>query len=61
MRATIAATEAIWDVNPKARIAQIDPVINVLPDDPANQSQVKAAEAYRLSQYEAWDMLQDEL
>ena len=57
VRATIAATEAIWDVNPKARIAQIDPVINVLPDDPANQSQVKAAEAYRLSQYEAWDML----
>ena len=57
VRATIAATEAIRDVNPKARIAQIDPVINVLPDDPANQTQVRAAEAYRLSQYEAWDML----
>jgi beta-glucosidase/6-phospho-beta-glucosidase/beta-galactosidase len=57
VRATIAATEAIWDVNPKTGIAQIDPVINVLPDDPANQTQVKAAEAYRLSQYEAWDML----
>src|SRR5258705_12547453 len=57
VRATIAATEAIRDVNPKARIAQIDPVINVLPDDPANQTQVNSAEAYRLSQYEAWDML----
>ena len=57
VRATIAATEAIWDVHPKARIAQIDPVINVLPEDPANETQVKAAEAYRLSQYEAWDML----
>jgi beta-glucosidase/6-phospho-beta-glucosidase/beta-galactosidase len=57
VRATIAATEAIWDVNPKARIAQIDPVINVLPEDPANQNQCTAAEAYRLSQYEAWDML----
>jgi beta-glucosidase/6-phospho-beta-glucosidase/beta-galactosidase len=57
VRATIAATEAIWDVDPKARIAQIDPVINVLPEDPANQNQVTAAEAYRLSQYEAWDML----
>ena len=57
VRATIAATDAIWDVNPEARIAQIDPVINVLPDDPANETQVKAAEAYRLSQYEAWDML----
>src|SRR4030095_2574396 len=50
VRATIAATEAIWDVDPKARIAQIDPVINVLPEDPANQNQVTAAEAYRLSQ-----------
>ena len=57
VRAAIAATEAIWDVNPDARIAQIDPVINVLPDDPASETQVKAAEAYRLSQYEAWDML----
>jgi beta-glucosidase/6-phospho-beta-glucosidase/beta-galactosidase len=57
VRASIAATEAIWDVNPEVRIAQIDPVINVLPDDPANQTQVKAAEAYRLSQYHAWDML----
>jgi beta-glucosidase/6-phospho-beta-glucosidase/beta-galactosidase len=57
VRASIAATEAIWDVYPKARIAQIDPVINVLPEDPANQTQVAAAEAYRLSQYEAWDML----
>jgi hypothetical protein len=39
------------------RIAQIDPVINVLPADPANHTEVKAAEAYRLSQYDAWDML----
>jgi len=57
VRASIAATEAIWDVSPGARIAQIDPVINVLPEDPANEVQVKAAEAYRLSQYEAWDMI----
>jgi len=57
VRASIVATEAIWDVNPTALIAQIDPVINVLPDDPANQAQASAAEAYRLSQYQAWDML----
>ncbi len=57
VRTSIAATEAIWDIYPKARIAQIDPVINVLPDDPANEAQVEAAEAYRMSQFEAWDML----
>jgi beta-glucosidase/6-phospho-beta-glucosidase/beta-galactosidase len=57
VRASIAATEAIWDVNSGTRIAQIDPVINVLPENPANQVQAEAAESYRLSQYEAWDML----
>jgi beta-glucosidase/6-phospho-beta-glucosidase/beta-galactosidase len=57
VRAAIAATEALWDVNPRTRITQIDPVINVLPKDPSNANQRRAAEAYRLSQYEAWDML----
>lgn len=57
VRAAITAIEALWDVNPKTRIAQIDPVINVLPDDPSNEIQRRDAEAYRLSQYEAWDML----
>jgi hypothetical protein len=57
VRASIAATEALWDVNPKTRIAQIDPLINVLPEDPANEQQRRDAEAYRMSQYEAWDML----
>jgi beta-glucosidase/6-phospho-beta-glucosidase/beta-galactosidase len=57
VKAAIAATEVLWTVNPKTRITQIDPVINVLPQDPANANQRREAEAYRLSQYEAWDML----
>ncbi len=57
VRASIAATEALWDVNPSTRIVQIDPMINVLPADPSNSEQRRAAEAYRLSQFEAWDML----
>lgn len=57
VRASIAAAEAIWDICPETRIAQIDPVINVLPADPENEVEVRAAEAYRMSQYEAWDML----
>jgi len=61
IRAAVAATEAVWDVNPQTRITQIDPVINVLPDDPANAEHCAAAEAYRLSQYEAWDMLSGRL
>ena len=57
VRAAIAAIEALWDVDSRTRIVQIDPLINVLPADPNNRRQAKAAEAYRLSQYEAWDML----
>jgi beta-glucosidase/6-phospho-beta-glucosidase/beta-galactosidase len=57
VRSTIAAIEALWDIDPRTRVAQIDPLINVLPADPGNRQQVRDAEAYRLSQYEAWDML----
>ena len=57
VRANIAACEALWDVDERTRIAQIDPMINVLPMDPTDVEQTRAAESYRLSQYEAWDML----
>ena len=57
VRAAIAGIEALWEINPQTRIAQIDPLINVLPAETSNARQKRAAESYRLSQYEAWDML----
>jgi hypothetical protein len=56
VRATIAAIEAIWSVDPRARIVHADPVIHVLPrpDRPRDRKQ---AEASRRAQFEAWDML----
>lgn len=57
VRANIAACESLWDVDKRTRIAQIDPMINVLPMDADNVEQARAAESYRLSQYEAWDMI----
>lgn len=56
IRASIAAIEAMWSVNPAIRIFQIDPIINVIahPDRPEDAGR---AEAYRRSQFEAWDML----
>jgi beta-glucosidase/6-phospho-beta-glucosidase/beta-galactosidase len=57
VRANIAACEALWDVDQRTRITQIDPMINVLPMDPDDAEQVRTAEAYRSSQFEAWDML----
>ena len=57
VRANIAAVEALWEVDKRTRIAQVDPMINVLPLDPNDVEQSRAAEAYRTSQFEAWDML----
>ena len=57
VRAAIGAIEALWVVDPRTRICQVDPIINVLPADPLNEAQRRDAEAYRLSQFQAWDML----
>ena len=56
VRATINAVEAMREINPAIRICQIDPIINVVPRSPADED-VRNAEAYRLSQFEAWDMI----
>lgn len=57
IRASIAGIEALRDVVPSVRIIQVEPLINVLPKDPDNSRQRRAAENYRMSQFEAWDML----
>jgi beta-glucosidase/6-phospho-beta-glucosidase/beta-galactosidase len=61
VRANIAVCEALWDIDSRTRITQIDPMINVLPLDPDNAEQVHAAESYRTSQFQAWDMLSGRL
>lgn len=57
VRAAIVAAEELWAVDSRTRLTQIDPLINVVPANPNSPRQVKAAEAYRLAQFEAWDML----
>jgi beta-glucosidase/6-phospho-beta-glucosidase/beta-galactosidase len=61
VRANIAVCESLWDIDQRTRIAQIDPMINVLPLDPNNEQQVHEAESYRTSQFQAWDMLSGRL
>lgn len=56
IKAAIAAIESVWEVNPRSRIVQTDPVINVI-GDPDKPEERHEAEAYHLSQYQAWDML----
>jgi beta-glucosidase/6-phospho-beta-glucosidase/beta-galactosidase len=61
VRANLAVCEALWDIDQRTRITQIDPMINVLPLDPDNEKQMHEAESYRTSQFEAWDMLSGRL
>jgi beta-glucosidase/6-phospho-beta-glucosidase/beta-galactosidase len=56
VRASVAAVDAMRALNPAIRIVQIDPIINVLPAGPS-EADIRNAEAYRLSQFHAWDML----
>lgn len=56
VRAAIQAMESIWSVMPDARFAHVDPIIHVIaalkrPEDKAD------AEAYRICQFQSWDML----
>jgi hypothetical protein len=56
VRAFIAGTEAIWDVDPQARIVSAEPLIHLVP--PRRKPHLApVAEARRNSQFQAWDML----
>lgn len=56
VRAAIAACEAVWSVDSRARFTYPEPIIHVLP--PRNRPDLAAeAEKYRRSQFEAWDMI----
>ncbi len=56
VRASIEAIDAMRTINPATRIFQIDPMINVVPQSDRRED-VDGAENYRLSQYEAFDMM----
>lgn len=56
VRAAIAAMEAIWNIEPRARMLHIEPAINVLPDTD-NPASLPLATSYNAAQFEAWDML----
>lgn len=56
IRAAIAGMEAIWDVNPQARMVQVEPVIHVMAPRHRPDLMERAA-AQRAGQFEAWDMI----
>ena len=56
VRATIAGCDAIWSVQPHARMLQCDPLIHVTAP-PGRTDWIAQAADWRESQFEAWDML----
>jgi beta-glucosidase/6-phospho-beta-glucosidase/beta-galactosidase len=56
VRATIEAVTAMREVNAAIRFFQIDPIINVVPRS-QREEDVRNAEGYRRSQFQAWDMI----
>jgi hypothetical protein len=56
VRATIETMKAVRAEHSAARFVQIDPIIHVIPD-PKHPEEREAAENYRLTQFQAWDML----
>ncbi len=56
VKAAIAASDAVWKVDRRARIVHVDPVIHVVP--PLMRPDLtRAAAEQRESQFESWDML----
>ncbi len=56
VRAAIAGMEAIWEIDPRARMIHVDPLIHVIP--PLGRPDLaRAAADQRARQFEAWDML----
>jgi hypothetical protein len=56
VRACLAAVDAIWSVEPRARIVHTDPAVHILPN-PERPELNGEAEGYRMAQYQAWDMI----
>ncbi|HEU4713168.1 MAG TPA: hypothetical protein VFS76_16470 [Pyrinomonadaceae bacterium] len=56
VRAAIAAIQAVREVDPAARICHAEPIIHIAVD-PDYPEEAEAAESYRQSQFQAWDML----
>jgi hypothetical protein len=56
VRAVLAACDAIWAEDRRARIVHVDPIIHVIAPS-TRPDLTQAAEQQRGSQFEAWDML----
>ncbi|BCU54406.1 glycosyltransferase [Enterobacter kobei] len=56
VRAAIAASDAIWQADPRARLLHCDPIIHLVPEDDSADAQQRASD-WHGAQFQAWDML----
>ena len=56
VRAALAGCDALWSVDPEARIIHADPLIHIIAP-PERSDLIEAAEQARLGQFQSWDML----
>ena len=56
VRASIAAMQEVWAVEPRSRFLHAEPVIHIASRFEA-AAELGKVESYRLAQYEVWDML----
>ncbi|MEW7311175.1 NAD(P)-binding protein [Buttiauxella gaviniae] len=56
VRATLAACDAIWSADPRARIMHCDPIVFIANEDDSPEGRDHVARQ-RMAQYQAWDML----
>ena len=56
VRACLAAIDAVWSVDPRARILHADPAVHIVPD-PDRPEESEEAESYQRAQFQAWDMI----
>jgi hypothetical protein len=56
VRAAILTMDTIWSVMPQARFVHVDPIIHVVAS-PSHPEEQADADGYRMSQFQAWDML----
>lgn len=57
VQAALRGAEAIWSVDPRARIIHTDPVIHIVPPANATPQQREAAARHNASAFQSWDML----
>jgi beta-glucosidase/6-phospho-beta-glucosidase/beta-galactosidase len=55
-RAALAAIDAVWSVDPRARILHCDPAVHIVAD-PLRPAMRGDAEGHREAQFQAWDMI----